>query len=298
MSAIPLPTVLARPRLITPQRLQTVDLMVLIRRAEPGYAWGISSHLDGEDPARWDGGEAGSLHMLESAIKGSIHKAAHTWPEHEIVVDTSGEKQLWAEIALRLPDRARMKDLVEKVHGDPRPYWKANSICPGVITGLDIDIATDGSVGRLTGHAGFGWISSDGAFGVGMLGQNRDVCFAELSAINSALKRVTRSSKVRVLVDSTEAIDLVNRRVDLGPSSVATNRKRLALLEQIDRSPVRQVSIEKVAAHTGHILNEGADRLAKLGRRASEAGMSNERLWGTAIHIRTEVIEELRRHRA
>ena len=298
MSAIPRPTVLARPRLITPQRQQAVDLMVLIRRAEPGYAWGISSHLDGEDPARWDGGESGSIHMLESAIKGSIQKAANTWPDHEIVVDTTGERLLWKEVALRLPDRARMKDPVEKVHGDPRPYWKANSICPGVISGRGIDIATDGSVSHHTGHAGYGWISSDGAFGVGMLGQNRDVCFAELSAINSALRRVTKTSKVRVLVDSSEAIDLVNRRVDLGASNIATTRKRLALLEQIDRSPVRQVSIEKVAAHTGHILNEGADRLAKLGRRGSEAGMSNERLWETAIHIRTEVIDELRRHRA
>lgn len=298
MSAIPLPTALARPRLITPQRQQVVDLMVLIRQAEPGYTWGISAHLVGEDPARWDGGEAGSIHMLEGAIKGSLQKAARTWPDHEIVVDTTGERWLWSEVALRLPDRARMKDPVEKMHLDPRPYWKANSICPGVISGRGIDIATDGSVSHHTGHAGYGWISSDGAFGVGMLGQNRDVCFAELSAINSALRRVTKTSKVRVLVDSSDAIDLVSRRVDLGASNIATSRKRLALLEQIDRSPVRQVSIEKVAAHTGHILNEGADRLAKLGRRGSEAGMSNERLWETAIHIRTEVIEELRRHRA
>ena len=298
VNSSPLPTLLARTRQRMPATSNQTDLLVFVKDACPGYVWGISVHENGQEPVRWGGGEAGSLLNLEESIKGSIVSAQKSHPSSVLVVDTAGDLEVWREIALRLPAGARMKDPREKTIFDPRPFWKANSICPGMVSGLDVDIATDGSVGKRTGHAGYGWISSDGAFGVGMLGVTHDVCHAELAAIRSAMKRVTKSSRVTLLVDSMEAINLVTRQIEVGTAGISTTRRRQSLLAEIDRSPIRRAEIEKVQAHNGHILNEGADRLAKLGRRASEIGLSKERVWETAIHIRTEVIEDLRADRA
>ncbi|MBC9927331.1 RNase H family protein [Leucobacter sp. cx-169] len=169
----------------------------------------------------------------------------------------------------------------------------AEASTPGVIWDGPAVIATDGSVSHHNGHAGWGWISNRGAFGLGALGSTHDVCHSELSGVRDALARVRDGRQVEVLVDSTEAISLIDRYIREGDSSVFVSRRRRAALRGLDRTPVREVTISKVAGHSGHPLNEGADRLSKLARRASEGGLEPATVWKQACGIRDDVMAAL-----
>ena len=164
-----------------------------------------------------------------------------------------------------------------------------------MITGR-VTIATDGSVSPHTGHAGFGWVATDGSFGLGALGTTRDVCHSELSAIHSALSAVRDGRQVTFLVDSTDALSSISRLVERGQWGTGTAvKRRRRVLNAIDHECVRDVTFRKVTAHSGHVLNDAADRISRLARRASEHDLPAAGVWANAARIRDEAMENLHR---
>ena len=91
--------------------------------------------------------------------------------------------------------------------------------------------------------------------------------FAELAAIDTALEFFTRhppSTDVVILSDSLSALHFLKRL----PASSA-QRYFLCRVEEIMRLSGRRIFLTWIPGHSGLVLNEEADRLAKLARRSA-----------------------------
>lgn len=144
-------------------------------------------------------------------------------------------------------------------------------------------VATDGSATR--GRIGWGWLAEDGRYGHGTESPSPHMCtrrshpvLAELRAVSEALAALPRR-RLAIRTDSRPAISLVHEWMSGGDrlpgGYVATHHtavKRGGLLwmqEQV-RAAAPRLDIAWVRGHAGDPLNEGADSLAKLARRAAE----------------------------
>jgi ribonuclease HI len=146
-----------------------------------------------------------------------------------------------------------------------------------------LTVATDGSATR--GRIGWGWLAEDGRHGHGTEAPSTRLCvrrkhpvLAELRAISEAITALPHRDLV-VRTDCRPAISLVEEWMGGGDrvpdGYVATHHtavKRGGLLwmqEQV-RTQAPRLDIGWVRGHAGDPLNEGADSLAKLARRAAE----------------------------
>jgi ribonuclease HI len=156
-----------------------------------------------------------------------------------------------------------------------------------------VTIGTDGSVCRGRGGGGsYGWIADDGSYGMGPV-DTLDILVAEISAITAALHHIPLRKHVRILTDSKPAIRHIERSAhDL--SQVGNNRgatKALRLLHA--RMELHAgVQIIWVRSHSGVILNEGADRLARMARQTKD-GVPAEKRAEIAQNIAADVIEQM-----
>ena len=160
-----------------------------------------------------------------------------------------------------------------------------------------IQAATDGSFSRHAQQGGWGWITSGGDFGFGRV-TCREPVHAELCALRALLTAIPAAQPVTVHCDSRAAIRLVHDLRPLrgeGPwrdPSARTGHARVALHGIRDLLAQRPgpVQLRWVRGHSGHPLNEGADRLALHARRSQTAGLSA----GTAADIARCIAEETR----
>lgn len=146
-----------------------------------------------------------------------------------------------------------------------------------------LTVATDGSATR--GRIGWGWLAEDGRHGHGTEAPSTRLCvrrkhpvLAELRAISEAITALPHRDLV-IRTDCRPALSLVEEWMGGGDrvpdGYVATHHtavKRGGLLwmqEQV-RKEAPRVDIGWVRGHAGDPLNEGADSLAKLARRAAE----------------------------
>ncbi|WP_457188649.1 RNase H family protein [Nocardioides sp. P5_E3] len=146
-----------------------------------------------------------------------------------------------------------------------------------------LTVATDGSATR--GRIGWGWLAEDGRHGHGTEAPSTRLCvrrkhpvLAELRAISEAITALPHRDLV-IRTDCRPAISLVEEWMGGGDrvpdGYVATHHtavKRGGLLwmqEQV-RTQAPRLDIGWVRGHAGDPLNEGADSLAKLARRAAE----------------------------
>jgi len=160
-----------------------------------------------------------------------------------------------------------------------------------------IQAATDGSFSRHAQQGGWGWVTSGGDFGFGRV-SCREPVHAELCALRALLAAIPAAQPVTVHCDSRAAIRLVH---DLRPlrgegawrdPSARTGHARVALHAIRDLLAQRPgpVQLRWVRGHSGHPLNEGADRLALHARRSRTAGLPA----GTAADIARGIAEETR----
>jgi ribonuclease HI len=146
-----------------------------------------------------------------------------------------------------------------------------------------LSVATDGSASR--GRVGWGWLASDGQHDLGSKKPAKEECdrrghvvLAELRAISEAIAALPgRPLKIRS--DSKVAIGLVREWMQgsdrlpgwyAAAHYSATRRGGLPWMQQQVRKEAHRIDICWVRGHAGDALNEGADSLAKLARRAPE----------------------------
>lgn len=283
-SAVPLPR--ARPRRVDiafaqPRSAESIAIDIADWRSGYLYAAFSADHS-------WSGVVAAPNAAV--AVLEVIDQICATCPEHQrirFVVNLGAQNALWhhaAQIASAATDwwieRTSESDrplvraasaLLERVRLSP-PAPPVLRMEPGSIT-----VATDGSVRR--SHAGFGWLSDSGAFGLAgyRSSSKRDgrdsVLVAELCAIGDAVGGLPRR-KLIVLTDSRRAAEMVNRWKlgdEVMPAEYPTKdpgaKRNLYDLQRRIYAERRRIELRWVRGHCGEPLNEGADALARLGSR-------------------------------
>lgn len=148
-----------------------------------------------------------------------------------------------------------------------------------------LTLATDASAGRVTGWRGHGWVMDFGLASGPVMGlkatQHGSVLEAELRSIHLGLLAArtrfagTMDGRCPVTVQSDSQMVL---RFLADPSSApkalpAACRSEVACIRAVTANA--QLSYEWVKGHGDNMLNNAADRLAVLARRAKEAGLTN-----------------------
>jgi ribonuclease HI len=205
----------------------------------------------------------------------------------EVVVTLPPTARLWAHAA-EVEAHFTGVSLVAYTTGDAAlrsAAMRALSPVPPVVaspTG-SLTVATDGSATR--GRIGWGWLAEDGRHGHGtetpsvrQCAKRRHPVLAELRAISQAISALQRRDLV-IRTDCRAAVSFVEEWMAGGDrlpdGYVATHHTArepgglLWMQEQVNKEAPR-LDIGWVRGHAGDPLNEGADALAKLARRAAE----------------------------
>lgn len=275
------------------------DALVWVRRTFPGILWSVAV----DDPAAGlvslgSGACADRVQAMEQVNATLIRlrefpgAVLHTVGSGN--PDGAKRSSRPTQVSIQVPEGTRIRDPYEA--GDYRHELAdfAERSCVGMISAAGVRIATDGSVSHFTSHSGYGWITDHGQFGIGVLGEKHDIENAELAAVDDAMFHVVDGAHGTLCIDSQKAISMIERRVAANGRPGLT-KSQSSRLNSIDRSPIRKMRITKVKGHSGDILNEAADRLAVLARRASEHGIDLRATWQTAAHIRDETMAQLHR---
>lgn len=146
-----------------------------------------------------------------------------------------------------------------------------------------ITVATDGSSAH--GRIGWGWLAEDGSHDCDSARITTRQCdrrttalVAELRAISAALESLP-GRRLHIRTDCRHAISLVTDWIGgsdrmpvgyLATHHTATAKGGLRWIQEQVRREAGRIDISWVRGHAGDPLNEGADSLAKLARRAAE----------------------------
>jgi ribonuclease HI len=171
----------------------------------------------------------------------------------------------------------------------------------GRIAGVDgpVVLATDASVDKH--RAGVGFLATTGHYGA--VGHHYDALIsgpqraevAELRAAAYGLRRlynngVSSEASVDVRIDSPEALDFLHDWAcgstrmpsDYRSWRASGNTPTLELLRRLVVRNATTLTFSFEKGHVGHVLNEAADSLAKLGLRCSKGYFASELFPGLA----------------
>lgn len=152
--------------------------------------------------------------------------------------------------------------------------------------------ATDGSV-RLkllgdTYQTGWGFLSSHGHWGLGHCPQPKAIAgrdapvVAELRAVWYAVGEAMQAGPVLVQLDSRKAADFIEAwkrgefRMPRGYLGSQRHTPRLLVLAEVVATHPGNIRTEWVRSHNGHLLNEAADSLARIGSRWRKEKLTRE----------------------
>lgn len=139
------------------------------------------------------------------------------------------------------------------------------------VSGLPrLQVATDGA--SANGFVGSGWVASDGRHGAhgGPRRGSRQVnaARAEFAAVAAAVQALHPDRRVELLIDATVVAQDVRRAVAGEPVRFGSKMPG----RTVDALAGRDVKVTWVQGHSGHLMNEAADRLAVHARRCAQAG--------------------------
>lgn len=145
-------------------------------------------------------------------------------------------------------------------------------------------VAADGSWSRCKHTAGWGVLGSNGRFAHGSTTKVSSPDAPELRAIREALRLFPGPRRLRILTDSRHAIRFI-RSPGAAPALLRSQANEIA-------EPLRgrDISIVWTKAHCGPGLHDGADRLARLARRALDARLPGSSTRPITKRIVTESI--------
>ncbi|NLE78796.1 MAG: hypothetical protein GX610_04305 [Rhodococcus sp.] len=230
------------------------------RTAESRYAAGLDAFAAAVDVSMQNGTPA-LVHITDSGLRREVAAVAESFPSVRLIDTARGQflpmidrathligdevGNLWSECEQRrLDERAALPELV---------------------------VATDASKSFRRKGVGVACVSSEGQHRQKDYPRVGSVLAGELLAIALAIKTF-RNRKLHILTDSQHAIACLKAShaelVTKGGGEVLTN------VDDIHRLfHGREVRISWVRGHSGHPLNEIADRLAVSARRTFEAGV-------------------------
>lgn len=173
--------------------------------------------------------------------------------------------------------------------------------------GQGVLIATDAAVNRQRARVGSGYIATSGLYGLAAHPQPAAIVgsdattVAELRAIWRAVNAAGQDAdgKITILTDSLAAMRYLRSwqkgQLPAYPAGYLLRAQRpsgktssLEQLAQVMAGDGARYTIEKVAGHTGNILNEAADSLAKLAlRTGTRSGVTAAEAKNAAAMIAT-----------
>lgn len=154
-------------------------------------------------------------------------------------------------------------------------------------------VATDGSLNKFFAGGSYGWISSYGEFGFGAVSTAESVLLCELLAIKEMLTSMKRKKNVRILVDNRLAIKISRDPDSMDHSKMVSARAKRIAREICEIVSKREnVEFRWVRGHSGHPLNEGADRLARNARLSQSFDQDTTTMKQIAKSIADDINEE------
>ena len=165
-----------------------------------------------------------------------------------------------------------------------------------VVENIESDVthvATDGSLNKFYAGGSYGWISSLGEFGYGTVPSAESVLLCELLAIKEMLVKMKKKRDIRILVDNRLAIKISRNPDSMDGSNLVSARAKKLAREISDIVKTRSnVEFRWVRGHSGHPLNEGADRLARNARLSQSFDQDSSTVEKIASSIADDINEE------
>lgn len=249
--------------------------------------WGWS--LAGEGFSATGDVRARSREDAVLCVLAEAHAALRTYGPVALVVSLPDTARLWsyaADVAAYFAgvtlvpfteaDTALREEAMRGLDGTTTPTPVVEDLGPLVV-------ATDGSASH--GRIGWGWLADSGQHACGTARPSTQECarrglppLAELRAISEAIAALP-GRDLTILSDCQPALAFIREWMGGGdrvPSGYdvthhnATRQGGLFWMQQQVRREAHRIDLGWVRGHTGDPLNEGADSLAKLARRAVE----------------------------
>lgn len=154
-------------------------------------------------------------------------------------------------------------------------------------------VATDGSTGNLSfkgqrAVSGWAWISESGEHQTGTV-DGANILLAELTAIQAAISATPNGTSLTVLTDSQNARNIAMNLLDEGKMHSACPASLRQVAAHLRRDATgKDITITWVRGHSGHALNDGADRLALNARRCAQSGTPDD----VAAQVRARIVAD------
>lgn len=215
------------------------------------------------------------VHIADSGVRRELAAVEGSFPQVRLVPGARGR-------FVRLLADASEK-LSECVRGEQDSHAEPAAVAPADLP--ELVVATDASKSRRRG-VGIAYVTADGVHGRHYVPEVRSVFAGELLAIERALRRFP-GRRLHVLTDSLHAVDLLSP----GGAIQADDSEITTIVQRIRHLLLgRTVRFSWVRGHSGHPLNECADRLAVAARRGHEARIDDSVQRDVAASIIAELI--------
>ena len=199
------------------------------------------------------------VHISDAALRRTLKDVAESFPAVEFVDTAFGP---FGTLLARASDAIGTHVAELLAADEARREAEIESRPPLVV-------ATDASKARNRRGTGLGCVSNTGVHHMRMAPDARSILEGELLAIDMAIARFMHR-KLHILTDSRLALACLEGTYEGRPEIVE-------VVERIrNRMKGRTVEFSWVRGHSGHPLNEVADRLAVAARRCHDASVSPE----------------------